>query len=70
MHGIGVKTPLAAAVEEATCGFACVLHIPKGAMFKNGKRFCTVAALIPASSTVAEGMSASVLAESPSLHRI
>lgn len=29
-HGMGVKTPLAAAVALATCGFAIEEHIPNG----------------------------------------
>jgi len=33
MQGIGVKTPLAAAVAAATVGFARLEHIPKGMMF-------------------------------------
>jgi hypothetical protein len=30
VHGIGVKTPKAAAVAAATAGFARLMHIPKG----------------------------------------
>lgn len=36
MHGIGVSTPWAAAVADATCGFARDLHMPKGMMFNIG----------------------------------
>lgn len=36
IHGIGVNTPSAAAVAEATVGFAIELHIPKGRIFTNG----------------------------------
>jgi hypothetical protein len=36
MHGIGVKTPRAAAVAEATVGLAIDMHIPKGGMFVMG----------------------------------
>lgn len=36
MHGIGVSTPSAAAVAEATCGFAMLVHIPKGFIFTLG----------------------------------
>jgi hypothetical protein len=35
-QGIGVNTPQAAEVAEATVGFAIELHIPKGRMFTNG----------------------------------
>lgn len=33
MHGIGVSTPRAAAVADATCGLARELHIPNGITF-------------------------------------
>lgn len=33
MHGIGVNTPMAAAVAAETCGFAMELHIPNGIIF-------------------------------------
>jgi hypothetical protein len=36
VHGIGVNTPRAADVAEATEGFATELHIPKGMMFTIG----------------------------------
>jgi hypothetical protein len=36
MHGIGVSTPMAAAVAAATCGLAGLVHIPKGGMFAMG----------------------------------
>ncbi len=36
MHGIGVKTPNAAAVAAATIGFDGVMHIPNGMIFING----------------------------------
>src|SRR5205085_279634 len=29
-HGIGVRTPIAAAVAPATCGFAMLWHMPNG----------------------------------------
>lgn len=32
-HGCGVKTPKAAAVAEATAGFAIDWHMPKGIIF-------------------------------------
>ncbi len=35
-HGIGVNTPIAAAVAEATCGFAILLHTPNGNIFTIG----------------------------------
>ena len=36
MQGMGVKTPRAAAVAEATVGLAIDMHIPKGGMFVMG----------------------------------
>ena len=36
MHGMGVSTPAAAAVADATVGFAGDLHIPNGLMFTMG----------------------------------
>jgi len=36
MQGIGVSTPSAAAVAEATVGFARDWHMPKGIIFFNG----------------------------------
>jgi hypothetical protein len=36
IQGMGVKTPLAAAVAAATIGFANELHIPKGMTFAIG----------------------------------
>lgn len=35
-QGIGVRTPMAAAVAEATVGFAIDIHIPKGGMLVMG----------------------------------
>jgi hypothetical protein len=36
IHGIGVSTPSAAAVADATVGFARLEHIPKGMTFTKG----------------------------------
>ena len=36
MHGIGVSTPIAAAVAAATVGFAGDMHMPNGMMFVIG----------------------------------
>src|SRR5258706_4168572 len=38
MHGIGVSTPMAAAVAEATVGLAGDWHMPKGMMLVNGMK--------------------------------
>jgi len=36
MQGMGVRTPWAAAVADATWGFERVIHMPKGMMFPIG----------------------------------
>jgi hypothetical protein len=36
IHGIGVSTPIAAAVAAATIGFAGDMHIPNGMMLTSG----------------------------------
>jgi hypothetical protein len=36
IHGMGVNTPMAAAVAAATVGFDGLMHIPKGMMFTMG----------------------------------
>src|SRR5712672_2196068 len=48
MHGIGVNTPSAAAVAEATVGFAMDMHIPKVGMLVMGTISMMVAAGVPA----------------------
>jgi hypothetical protein len=47
MHGMGVKTPIAAAVAEATVGLASDMHIPKGGMLAMGLLSMMVAAGVP-----------------------
>jgi hypothetical protein len=47
VHGWGVKTPSAAAVAEATAGFAIDEHIPKLCTFTLGCMSCMVAAGFP-----------------------
>ena len=47
-HGIGVKTPSAAAVAEATVGFAIEEHIPNVGMFTIGLESMILAAGVPA----------------------
>ncbi|MDD1669388.1 MAG: hypothetical protein LUO97_06260 [Methanomicrobiales archaeon] len=43
MQGMGVRTPNAAAVAEATVGFERVVHMPKGKMFTIGAKSMMVA---------------------------
>src|SRR3546814_20474707 len=44
MQGIGVSTPIAAEVAEATVGFASEVHMPTGMMFSIGTWSMIVAA--------------------------
>lgn len=44
IHGIGVSTPRAAAVADATAGFAGFEHNPNGIIFTNGLLSIIVAA--------------------------
>jgi hypothetical protein len=46
-QGMGVKTPRAAAVAEATVGFAIELHIPNGGTFTMGLLSMMLAAGVP-----------------------
>ena len=48
MQGMGVNTPRAAAVAEATVGFAMDMHIPKVGMLVMGIISMMVAAGVPA----------------------
>src|SRR6516165_9109205 len=50
-HGIGVSTPRAAAVAEATSGLEGVLHIPKVGMLSIGAKCSIVAAGKPPAVT-------------------
>jgi hypothetical protein len=50
-HGIGVSTPRAAAVADATSGLLGVLHIPKVGMFSMGTMSMIVAAGKPPAIT-------------------
>ncbi len=47
MHGMGVNTPQAAEVADATVGFVTDLHIPKGSMFTMGAKSVMVALGFP-----------------------
>jgi hypothetical protein len=52
-HGCGVRTPFAALVAEATCGFDSDMHMPNGGTFEVAVSFTTPAAL-PAKTWVPE----------------
>jgi hypothetical protein len=47
IHGIGVRTPSAAAVADATVGFASEEHTPNGRMFVIGMLSMMLAAGVP-----------------------
>src|SRR5262249_17859023 len=68
MHGMGVRTPRAAAVAAATVGFAIEVHIPNGRMFVIGIWSMMLAASGPPSITRWIGKTTSALGASPKLH--
>lgn len=67
-HGIGVSTPSAAAVAEATDGLANELHIPKGGMFVTGTMSKMFAAGLPSIITRFFGSTFNVDGATPKLH--
>ena len=52
VHGCGVSTPKAAAVADATAGFANDVHIPKGCKFTYGCISCIVPMGLPSARHV------------------
>jgi hypothetical protein len=68
MQGIGVKTPAAAAVAEATWGLAGELHTPNVGMFTSGLKSMTVAAGRPSTITRAAGSTTSTAGAAPNVH--
>ena len=69
MQGIGVKTPIAAAVAEATVGLARLEHMPNGGMFFIGMLSMMVAAGAPASNWFS-GVTIKALGATPKLQVI
>src|SRR4051812_19014383 len=67
IHGMGVSTPRAAAVAEATVGFAIELHMPNGGIFTIGLLSMMFAAGVPTTKRFA-GRTTSVDGEAPKLH--
>jgi len=67
-QGIGVRTPRAAAVADATVGLANEVHIPKGGMFMIGTASAIVAAGFPSIITRLVGITFSVEGATPKLH--
>ena len=69
-HGMGVRTPRAAAVAAATVGFDGELHMPNGGMFTMGALSMIVAAGGPPASTWLVGKTTRLLGATPKLHCI
>jgi hypothetical protein len=67
-HGIGVSTPSAAAVADATDGFANELHMPNGGMLAPGTTSAIVAAGLPSMITRLVGITFNVDGAMPKLH--
>ena len=68
-HGIGVKTPSAAAVAPATAGFAMDRHIPNDGIFTIGTWSMMLAAIMLLVITVF-GVGMRLLGDRPKLHCI
>lgn len=68
MQGIGVNTPNAAAVADATVGFAMDMHIPKGMMLVIGILSIIVAAGMELVSTFFCGSTIILPGAMPKLH--
>lgn len=67
-HGIGVRTPRAAAVAAATVGLDGVVHIPNGAIFTIGAKSMMVAAGIFETLTIDVGSTVNVEGATPNGH--
>jgi hypothetical protein len=70
IHGIGVNTPSAAAVADATVGLAMDMHIPNGGMFSRGFMSMMVAAGILLHITLFAGNTVNVPGAIPNVHII
>src|SRR3954451_18034243 len=68
MQGIGVSTPIAAAVADATAGFAGQQHIPNGMMFVIGMWSMMLAAGAVTSTRLMGSITFSALGAIPKLH--
>jgi hypothetical protein len=67
MHGIGVKTPSAAAVADATVGLAMDMHMPNGGMLVMGTKSMMLAAGVVA-FTLLTGKTFSAEGAIPKVH--
>jgi hypothetical protein len=68
MQGIGVSTPIAAAVAAATIGFAGDMHAPNGMMFTRGILSMMLASGISLVKTMFVGRTTSELGAIPIVH--
>lgn len=68
-QGIGVSTPIAAAVAAATVGLARELHMPKGSMFTMGLLSITFAIAMEVEiAVVLDGSTINVDGADPKVH--
>ena len=70
IHGIGVNTPIAAAVADATDGLDIDIHIPNGAMLTIGLLSIIVAAGGPPALTMPTGRTFNADGAAPNVHII
>src|ERR1700682_6336027 len=70
MHGIGVRTPSAAAVAAATVGFARLMHMPNGGMFTIGLLSMILALGGPPELARFAGSTTKLLGATPNVHII
>ena len=70
MQGMGVSTPMAALVAEATVGLLSVLHMPKGMTFTMGLKSMMFAAVISPSCTMRPGSTTNAEGARPKVHVI
>jgi hypothetical protein len=70
MQGIGVSTPIAAAVAAATIGLAGDMHMPNGMIFTSGMLSMMLASGISPVKTMFVGRTTSELGAIPILHII
>jgi hypothetical protein len=68
MQGIGVRTPIAAAVAAATIGFAGDMHIPKGMILTSGTKSMMLASGTSSVMTRLMGRTTSELGAIPMVH--
>lgn len=68
MQGAGVNTPKAAAVRAITIGFAGLVHIPKGSMFKKGTIEKMLAAGIKSAIVIVKGGTIKGVGATPNAH--